>query len=1472
MITKIVMDTTYYFPWVRKGLSNCITEKDTLGDGQNQEPLSLQRPKLFVSSRYNVTAPATSDKDSTPATSVRVETKEVEFISPGEITNVNAAAIICVAPKEKSAAFPVDYLPYIEFYEPDFPWRYTPAQPREDKLRPWLALLVCKSDEFVLEKSSGGSGAYVSLQLNNEEAYQNIFLSPENTWKTAHAQGKNKSTPIFSRLLAMRRKTMEENTEYFAFLIPLFETGRLRGLGFEEEALSTITAQASAWEATLATQKQKHPQRPLDFPVYYHWSFKTGTKSFDTLVEELTIEDISKMSLPADIQVDVTDMGEGLSYSQLPQSSETRREVLGVPVAAMPINYAIGSAFPAKQGGEAELYRRMKDLISKNPVFAENLAEISGGVLEGEQVGDDDPWVAPPIYGGKHAMTTSIEENDNRETPWIPELNMDVHHRVAAGMGRKIVQENQEEFVNRAWKQVEAVNALNQELRQRLLSGNTGESLTHKMMQGIDDKHGSAYVALLMKYLDSLKYAATDSGNSLAKILNDNKIPLSFATAAFHNLTAGIEDIDETSLMERIASEQIFRMKEHRIERMIRTEQLREVSNWKFDVLRLVFTEKVLADIKKRIKDNSKIIVDDTRSFRFAFPEEKEIVFMEEEMKDDFFSDIYLSDYAEREAISRNYFNKYHLQEWHDYFKNKATNLSENLIAWSIFKEIENYLKTNKSSVTGGFVKGKTVEESNVLIITNHDFETLFGKDVPSCVRLGGEEGYYIMSIEKLNHFLRADYSPVQGYVKLPYITMPLVEGKHSDYGQKIGHFRMRYDNEVWHFDIASKEDDALITIDYEGAKELNNLFITIKSDTSTVNSALGRTTNLDKDFFGFSVPVETGGDGIKRYKMKYRLSSYYHPAFWPFRNPQRAEVELDENDIKTMNLTGELRPVPQAPEEIKKEILFPALQGFHYPQGFFGTFQGNNEPRWGRLMEFIEATAEYNYYSHYKETAFQVFKDTYAHGNDYNNTENMAYRKIKDNIAFIMDPKGYRKLFYYADIQYYNMELSIGLLEKNDAWVTNNIPFNNKTMPAELSHPYQYDKNAMGKATFELSNISSLNANVNKCAELKQQALEYLFTNPDYVELDVERLKQNNDYKEIDTLYDFACHHDPTLQDDVNVYINQYNTILKMLNEFEAFVNKIEVPPAQTESPVTKPNEKEIKDIQDAFMKNEGYERMVAVAQDYYSAFFANTTEGKKLRDKYVDELLHSKYPIMAYPMFPEPTYYYLREMSEKFILPCVEQLPEDSIALFRSNAAFEEAYLCGMNTEMGKELLWREYPTDQRGSYFRKFWDSETSVEDIHNDNFFDVNPLHHWKNPLGGNHNASKSGLLVFAVKGKLIRQYPNTLIYLHKAVLTGTDTLDFSKEETSDTIVLPELTAWVSEDVFLVGFKKELSDLKGNLYTNPRVPHYGYFLAFKEDMLDINFAMLDKADDRTAGKIAAALLNVPSVYGKHGSLFL
>jgi hypothetical protein len=80
---------------------------------------------------------------------------------------------------------------------------------------------------------------------------------------------------------------------------------------------------------------------------------------------------------------------------------------------------------------------------------------------------------------------------------------------------------------------------------------------------------------------------------------------------------------------------------------------------------------------------------------------------------------------------------------------------------------------------------------------------------------------------------------------------------------------------------------------------------------------------------------------------------------------------------------------------------------------------------------------------------------------------------------------------------------------------------------------------------------------------------------------------------------------------------------------------------------------------------------------------------------------------PAMAYPDFEDPMYEKLRDISSELLIPNLNLIPPNTISLLVTNPPFIESYMVGLNHEFGKELLWREYPTDKRGSYFRQFWD---------------------------------------------------------------------------------------------------------------------------------------------------------------------
>ena len=148
------------------------------------------------------------------------------------------------------------------------------------------------------------------------------------------------------------------------------------------------------------------------------------------------------------------------------------------------------------------------------------------------------------------------------------------------------------------------------------------------------------------------------------------------------------------------------------------------------------------------------------------------------------------------------------------------------------------------------------------------------------------------------------------------------------------------------------------------------------------------------------------------------------------------------------------------------------------------------------------------------------------------------------------------------------------------------------------------------------------------------------------------------------------------------------------------------------------------------------------------------------------------------------------------------MDKLKLNSISCFVTNPIFEEAFLAGMNTEMGRELLWREYPTDERGSYFRKFWDQVDLPSDF-SKGYFDVKYLHNWKKRLGANHEDGKGQLVVFIIKSELMMMYPQTGI-----------TLSIPKDGVLDNVLAPTMTGWLADDTYMAGFDiSKLSTTEG-----------------------------------------------------------
>ena len=176
---------------------------------------------------------------------------------------------------------------------------------------------------------------------------------------------------------------------------------------------------------------------------------------------------------------------------------------------------------------------------------------------------------------------------------------------------------------------------------------------------------------------------------------------------------------------------------------------------------------------------------------------------------------------------------------------------------------------------------------------------------------------------------------------------------------------------------------------------------------------------------------------------------------------------------------------------------------------------------------------------------------------------------------------------------------------------------------------------------------------------------------------------------------------------------------------------------------------------------------------------------------------------PILDAPSFPQPMYEALRDLSQDFLFSGLEVVLPNTVALLETNPEFVEAFLVGLNAEMSSELLWRNFPTDQRGTFFRQFWDTSVGKAER------DIEPITTWKDRHLGQNAPRTSGKLVLLIRGELLRRYPNSVIYAVKAIKpTPTSRLDVSREEKHERH--PLFRGTLKPDVTFLGF--DLTDVE------------------------------------------------------------
>jgi len=498
---------TYTFlPWLRQGISNRIQSADL-------DASVKTRASITVDLQLKGTGGAGGD--------ILVPVpKQVSLYGPGEVVGIESSAIIKTEPHDWVSNYEPNYLPCIEFYDEDFAWRYTPAAPAGSRLRPWLALIVLKEEEF----SDGGNILDKPLPFIDIKALPlaSVFPNAEQLWAWAHVHVNTNlagsaeppqagdtasvlsqlesllgSDPdmAYCRIICPRK--LEPNTRYHAFLIPTFETGRLAGLGLDPATAPHATF--SAWGEGRAS--------PTLFPYYHRWFFRTGSRGdFEYLVRLLKPR-------PADERVGRRDMD-----VQSPGSN-----VSGIANPDLEGVLKLGGALLAPLSDEAEaalakweqwdqpyphpFQSDLAQLVNLQDDYAAQNAEAANAATnldlsvedeEGNTFTDPDPLVTPPIYGRWHALTKRLLKEADGSTDvannanWVHQLNLDPRWRSAAGFGTDVIIEHQEEYMDAAWDQVGAILEANRQIRFAQLAKQTSLRWYEKHLKSLqpvgDDK------------------------------------------------------------------------------------------------------------------------------------------------------------------------------------------------------------------------------------------------------------------------------------------------------------------------------------------------------------------------------------------------------------------------------------------------------------------------------------------------------------------------------------------------------------------------------------------------------------------------------------------------------------------------------------------------------------------------------------------------------------------------------------------------------------------------------------------------------------------------------------------------------------------------------------------------------------------------------------------------------------------------
>ncbi|MGH7552823.1 MAG: hypothetical protein ACREMQ_07315, partial [Longimicrobiales bacterium] len=430
-------------------------------------------------------------------------TATLDLLGAGEVAGFDGRCVIRTWPRPDGFDAETHYFALIEFDQPDLPWRLTPARAESnDRLRPWLALVVVKEGEATVTPARG-DGMLPVLRVASADSLPDLSQA----WAWAHAQVSGESAVTADRLAQLLQREpwrvtsrlicprqLEPDTLYTACLVPALERGRLAGLRLSPT--ENVNGLRPAWS---------HGQGEAVLPVLYHWRFRTGDAGdFEALVRKL-----EPRVLPSTVGIrdmDVSDPGgalRGVSAHGAPLGLEGALKTATTQSTLWPPT-------PTR----TRFLDRLRDLL--------NLPAALLGALAATRA------VAPPLYGRWHAATNRLEPA--ARPTWFNELNQDPRLRVAAGLGTQVVRQEQRSLMASAWRQVEGIRKANEELRLAQLARGIAERLYARHVRTGD-------VEQILRVAAPVHARVKASARTVRAVLDESPVPSALLDAQFQRVT-----------------------------------------------------------------------------------------------------------------------------------------------------------------------------------------------------------------------------------------------------------------------------------------------------------------------------------------------------------------------------------------------------------------------------------------------------------------------------------------------------------------------------------------------------------------------------------------------------------------------------------------------------------------------------------------------------------------------------------------------------------------------------------------------------------------------------------------------------------------------------------------------------------------------------------------------------------------------